>query len=640
MTDPVDICCSGGHIYCYMCVRQLIIKSKSASFLCPQCRSVSSMKSIRKIPFIDRQIKRLCVYCPNTSHATTTSYREPNTNQAYREASTVSGHDEECEERNALWCEWKGAWCDLKAHLRECEFETIACEYCDESVKREHMELHLAITCPKSQVDCICGETLLRETQPMHSETVCPEHPIKCEFDQFGCTQMIKRKDMQAHAQEKMPQHLAAVTRQYQHLVSKMDAVMQSKQLTVDEKMLAMQQIAAETNRSSASPAKKKATGNGWTFGGAAFSFNPAGGGSGSTASSMWDKPKEKSSRRRSSRRRRHQATGDKQGKTETWSFDFKQQQILSKKRELDETWSFGDHKVKADHNSDNSHDDDASGNSDAEAEARRLEHSEQTKAKQAALGQQQKQSIFQEQQQRKEAERAWISKRTDFVYKASKLEFSFGKRFKLTQEQLDQINRIEWQPLSDPRPDQPRVRFLNELVRDVLIKQHHRRQSTLARLKSVSLEEEDDDQESGVFHVRLNGVCTFTPYEKLHRSAEARQQLKHNVMGNFKKGRRITARRYFEGMGQMQKVTCWIQLDEYLQEYLLDHGMKSINMYGPDDEHTHAKARGASDEEDEEEEEDKDKRQYDTYHPIFMSKRIAVCQLRRYHVLMYCSLM
>ena len=62
---------------------------------------------------------------------------------------------------------------------------------------RRHMELHLAITCPKSQVDCICGETLLRETQPVHSETVCAEHPIKCEFDHFGCTQMIKRKDMQ-----------------------------------------------------------------------------------------------------------------------------------------------------------------------------------------------------------------------------------------------------------------------------------------------------------------------------------------------------------------------------------------------------------------------------------------------------------
>ena len=281
VADPVDICCNGGHIYCHVCIRRLIIQSNSHSFLCPQCRSVCDMKSIRKMPFIDRQIKRLCVYCPNTPHArrvsvattdnqgspgaTTTSHRArshrlPRARSRSRSRSRSrerNSHDEEQdgegEENKASCCAWTGAWGDVEAHLVECSFEMVACAYCHrdsrsvrlmclrkqlsahyavcngfpvrcprcaDSVKRSHLELHLAITCPKSQVECVCGETLLRETQPMHSETVCPEHPIKCDFAQFGCTQMIKRKHMQAHAQQKMPLHLAAVTRQYQHLAN------------------------------------------------------------------------------------------------------------------------------------------------------------------------------------------------------------------------------------------------------------------------------------------------------------------------------------------------------------------------------------------------------------------------------------
>merc|ERR1719491_1387894 len=114
-------------------------------------------------------------------------------------------------------------------------------------------------------------------------------------------------------------------------------------------------------------------------------------------------------------------------------------------------------------------------------------------------------------------------------------------------------------------------------------MKQHHRRQSTVARIRTVTTpgmeetpEPVDDDQESGVFHVRLNGVCTFTPYTERHRTPTQRQHLKYEVGMNIKKGRRITARRYFEGMAHNEKVACWIELDNYLQDYLLNHGMKS----------------------------------------------------------------
>lgn len=132
-------------------------------------------------------------------------------------------------------------------------------------------------------------------------------------------------------------------------------------------------------------------------------------------------------------------------------------------------------------------------------------------------------------------------------------------------------------------------------------MKQHHRRQSSFSRRvgSSQTATDElyyDDKNETGVFHVRLNGVCTFTPYDaKLDRDPTARLRLSHEIKSNRVAGTRINRTNYTDGMTQPQRIVCWVALDEYLTQCLVDvHGLKEINIfenaadsdYGQDHEH------------------------------------------------------
>ena len=65
--DPVDIKCSGGHIYCYQCIQELVSSNgiNGKWFNCPQCKNKCNKKSIRKLPVITRTINRLKVKCKN-----------------------------------------------------------------------------------------------------------------------------------------------------------------------------------------------------------------------------------------------------------------------------------------------------------------------------------------------------------------------------------------------------------------------------------------------------------------------------------------------------------------------------------------------------------------------------------------------
>ena len=117
-------------------------------------------------------------------------------------------------------------------------------------------------------------------------------------------------------------------------------------------------------------------------------------------------------------------------------------------------------------------------------------------------------------------------------------------------------------------------------------LKQHHRRQSSFSRRVGAQTAADDlyydDDDATGVFHVRFNGVCTFTPYDaKLEREPMARLRLSHDIKSNRITGRRIDRTNYTDGMTMAQKVACWIQLDEYLTQCLSEvHGLKEINIF------------------------------------------------------------
>eukprot|EP01083_Nonionella_stella_P124992 377847_1 len=305
--------------------------------------------------------------------------------------------------------------------------------------------------------------------------------------------------------------------------------------------------------------------------------------------------------------------------------------------------------------------------------EARKLESREHLKRQRTVNQLKQRQDIRSEQERMVREEKKWCRKHCNFLYKAEDLEYKFKENFKLTSVDFDKINRIGKHPM-DFRVDF--IKELNRAVlikeekteddrghvrsHEVANKQRNsaidaytprsnrrntsntqRRTSSLAKqllqrrslsilsTKQLSTDmnypgalplsqkfsfEEEDEHEEGVFHIRYNGVCTFTAYDsKLHRTRPEKLKLKDDIAVNTIKGKRITIARYVDRMSYNEQVTCWIALDTYLQNCLENtHGLRSINVYGDE-------------EEDDEMSNDTDDLEYSTYHAIFMSKRISL---------------
>jgi hypothetical protein len=194
-------CC--GHTLCQECAEKL--RKKKAP--CPNCREgrLTAVGDAR----IRRHISGLTAYCPH-----------------YEEG-----------------CNWKGSISKLPNHLEEeCSFEAVSCPCCyvKESIapksnfdhyrthqsppkrltyKRLH-DVH-ATQCQKWPMRCPnhCGteEKLTRSTLQNHIEK-CSDQLIPCQFAEFGCNAMVKRKEMANHEQISAIEHLTKVMAKYNKL--------------------------------------------------------------------------------------------------------------------------------------------------------------------------------------------------------------------------------------------------------------------------------------------------------------------------------------------------------------------------------------------------------------------------------------
>ena len=61
MANPSEIGCKFQHIFCTPCIATHFLHSSS----CPQCRDKCSESEMKRMPFVERQINRLVVKCPN-----------------------------------------------------------------------------------------------------------------------------------------------------------------------------------------------------------------------------------------------------------------------------------------------------------------------------------------------------------------------------------------------------------------------------------------------------------------------------------------------------------------------------------------------------------------------------------------------
>ena len=99
---------------------------------------------------------------------------------------------------------------ELNIHVTDtCVQRKIPCAHCGIHFKSCDMTNHLDV-CPKMEVSCElgCGVIMCREDLVQHLEVDCVEKELECPFAKYKCVELIKRKDMSTHLEEKRIEHL------------------------------------------------------------------------------------------------------------------------------------------------------------------------------------------------------------------------------------------------------------------------------------------------------------------------------------------------------------------------------------------------------------------------------------------------
>lgn len=225
--DPLQTSC--GHLFCEKCHRKSnnplstrrVVRASTSYTHCPVCRQ---QHTTTKDNFNDRRAKSLQVRCRN--------------------------HED--------GCKWVGTLADEEGHRKKkngCEFESICCPHqrCLASVMRRDMNQHAKLECPFRPYHCeycnlsgtynsITGphykkckkypvkcpnnctiETLPREEVEKHKKEDCPLQQVPCRYKRIGCTEQVRRQDLEHHLEEKEDSHLQLAMEAVLELTLKVD---------------------------------------------------------------------------------------------------------------------------------------------------------------------------------------------------------------------------------------------------------------------------------------------------------------------------------------------------------------------------------------------------------------------------------
>ena len=188
--EPVLTSC--GHLFCQRCV--------AGQTRCPTCRDkLQCFRNQRD----ERRVKGLKVKCPNWEKG----------------------------------CRWQGGLGDTAQHIdTNCQMEAVPCPIgCKKKIVRGRLQEH-GETCPQRAYKCphcqfpgtfvkvttthftTCGKFPLacpagccsfhsRGEMAIHL-TSCAEELVSCKYAAIGCEEVVKRKDLQTHLQDKKDYHL------------------------------------------------------------------------------------------------------------------------------------------------------------------------------------------------------------------------------------------------------------------------------------------------------------------------------------------------------------------------------------------------------------------------------------------------
>ena len=204
VSDPVQTSC--GHLFCRKCIKGI-----------KQCPVDRNNFTTTPSPdhFNHRRVHSFKVKCPNKGG-----------------------------------CQWQGNLGDANKHTdTDCDYQFVMCrnERCNVKIERRNLVEHMDCVCLERMYNCPycsekgtylkvttahftvceymplpcpsgCGEReLVRGNMAHHLSEVCPNELVPCTFTIAGCQQIVKRKDLQQHLQDK-DKHLDTVLSSYASL--------------------------------------------------------------------------------------------------------------------------------------------------------------------------------------------------------------------------------------------------------------------------------------------------------------------------------------------------------------------------------------------------------------------------------------
>ena len=240
--------------------------------------------SLTTIPYLDRKIKNLTVKCPNSSIIKTKSIPSyldkenvapQSNNRSRRRSRRLKGlspkhitsttnnsrkrrfieiSDDKDEKNNIdayddnprkkakteLKCSWIGRYGDLETHLNQCVVQIpIDCPQCGEKgILRRDLALHIEELCEMTEIECEdCGGSMMRNLLEHHQEWHCPETVIECEYKDYGCEEVLTRREMWVHIERDAEIHLSLVKDSMEAEIGEMQAEINALRRMVKEHM-------------------------------------------------------------------------------------------------------------------------------------------------------------------------------------------------------------------------------------------------------------------------------------------------------------------------------------------------------------------------------------------------------------------
>ena len=210
LNEPHLTDCCGQH-FCQACLEQWF--EKQAKKECPHCRS-ETFTHMRSLP-LKRKIDDLEVYCPNQKEGC----------KEITKLGVLDAHRHVCGSAKVICTQECGELIlrkDLIQHCNDkCPKRKIKCKFCGlvdhyEVIGGEHTTTceEYPVKCPRG---CALPSEIKRKDLAKHAEN-CPLEMVQCPFIEAGCGVRVLRRDIDAHMESNIQQHLMKMMMAYSKL--------------------------------------------------------------------------------------------------------------------------------------------------------------------------------------------------------------------------------------------------------------------------------------------------------------------------------------------------------------------------------------------------------------------------------------